>query len=220
MEPSAFSRVRALFKYVRPAEWTAIISGIATAVLYALLLLVLALFVDLLVTRGRVPSFAELPAREQEAALKDWAALSDDERSRALQEVGFSPVENVSDKTDADTLGPDVQTRVRMYRGLIGRDGYDAAPALGVADDDALRDWARKRRFTGDPYTLATMEHEWRWRAYVWHYLNRRVGSEAAERWMAGLVPDSAAAPLGLQVSGREPHGILGLVVRQRNTLW
>src|SRR5262245_27622546 len=220
MEPSAFSRVRALLKYARPAQWTAIISGIATAVLYALLLLVLALFVDLLVTRGRVPSFAELPPREQEVALKDWAVLSDDDRSRALQEVGFGPVENVSDRTDPDALPADVQTRVRMYRGLVGREGYDAAPALGAADDEALRDWARKRRFTGDPYTLAALEHEWRWRANLWHYLNRRVGPDAAEGWKSGLVPDSAAAQLGVQLSGREPHGILGLVVRQRNTLW
>src|SRR5262249_45466141 len=114
MEPNAFSRVRSLLRYARPAQWTAIISGIATAVLYGVLLLVLALVVDRLVTRGRVPGFAELPAREQEAALKDWAALSEDDRSRALQEVGFGPVDNVSDKADPDTLAPDVQTRVRM----------------------------------------------------------------------------------------------------------
>ena len=63
MEPSALARVGSFLRYARPARWTAVLCGIATAVLYALLILLLALFADLLVTRGRIPNFAQLPVR-------------------------------------------------------------------------------------------------------------------------------------------------------------
>src|SRR3954466_2091896 len=93
MESSAFSRVRSLFRYTRPAQWTAILSGMATALLYALLVLLLALFVDLLVTRGRIPNFAQLSVPEQRAVLNDWSALRPEERVRALQHLGFGEFE-------------------------------------------------------------------------------------------------------------------------------
>lgn len=217
MDPSAFSRVRDLLRYARPARWTAILSGVLTAVLYALLVLLLALFIDLLDTRGRLPSYVQLPAREQEALQRDWAALPEDDRLRALHEVGFAPVEALAARPDVPA---DMQTRVRLYLGLAGRDGFDPAPPLATAGPDALRDWARKRRFDGDPYTVAVLEHEWRWRAYVWHYLDRRVGPEAAERWKAGLVPETPLVPLGVGEDSRRAHGILGLVVNQRHAPW
>src|SRR5688572_29558511 len=89
MESSAFSRVRSLLKYARPAQWTAILSGVATALLYALLILLLALFVDLLVTRGRIPNFAQLSVAEQRVALQEWSELDEPERVRALRHLGF-----------------------------------------------------------------------------------------------------------------------------------
>src|SRR5262245_58783590 len=218
MEPSAFSRVRGLLRYARPAKWTAIVSGVMTAILYALLLLVLALFVDLLVTRGRVPTFAQLPVREQESVLKDWAALPTDERERALRQVGFGEIE--APKSEADTA--EAQARWRLYQAIVGVEGYEPPPVPGSTSAESLRDWAAKRRFAGDPYLLAAVEHEWRWRAFVWHYLDRRVGPEAAERWEAETDGKSPFVPpgLGLGEDNRKGYGILGLVVRQRSTWW
>jgi ATP-binding cassette, subfamily B, bacterial len=216
MEPSSFSRVRGLLRYARPAKWTAIVSGVMTAILYALLLLVLALFVDLLVTRGRVPTFAQLPVREQEAVLKDWSALSDEERARALRQVGFGDVEG----PPADTA--EALARRRLYQAVVGAEGNEPPPVPGNASAESLREWAAKRKYIGDPYLLAAVEHEWRWRAFVWHYLDRRVGSEAAERWESETEPQAPFVPtgLGLGEDNRKGYGILGLVVRQRNTWW
>src|SRR6476619_464535 len=101
MGPSAFARVRALLRYARPAQWTAILSGVATAILFAFLVLLLALFADLLVTRGRIPSFAQLPVAEQDAVAKDWDALNPEDRARALQHVGFTEFQNQPDRADA-----------------------------------------------------------------------------------------------------------------------
>src|SRR5262249_3598222 len=72
-----------------------------------------------------------------------------------------------------------------------------------------------KRRTGGDPYLQAAVEHEWRWRAYVWYYLDRRVGPEAAAKWQPDS--DTFVAP-GLGEDNRRANGILGLVVRQRHT--
>jgi ATP-binding cassette, subfamily B, bacterial len=217
MDTSAFSRVRSLFRYARPAQWTAIVSGIATAVLYALLVLLLALFADLLVTRGRIPNFAGLPVREQEAVLRDWTALNDDERARALHHIGFSDFENGQGRPDASS--PNVQARWTVYRDLRGGDGGDPAPVGAGMTADALREWAAKRRYNGDAYQLAAGEQELRWRAFVWHYLDRHVGPDAADRWQPEVDPKSDEAA-GFVVENRRPHGILGLVVRQRNTPW
>jgi ATP-binding cassette subfamily B protein len=218
METNAFSRVRSLFRYTRPAQWTAILSGIATAVLYALLVLLLALFVDLLVTRGRIPNFAALPVREQEAVVRDWSNLKEEDRARALQHIGLGDGETATARPDA--LSPDVQARWAVYRDLHGDEGADPPPVGGAMTPEALRDWAARRRYAGDPYQLAVGEHELRWRAFVRHYLDRRVGPEAADRWQPAVDPKADDADPGLALENRRPYGILGLVVRQRNTFW
>src|SRR4029077_12674477 len=73
----------------------------ATAVLYALLVLLLALFVDLLVTRGRIPNFAQLPVTEQRAALDERSGLSAAEWARAIQHVGFGEFEGTATRAEA-----------------------------------------------------------------------------------------------------------------------
>src|SRR3954451_20286156 len=122
MESSAFSRVRSLFRYSRPTQWAAILSGIATAILFALLLLLLGLFVDLLVTRGRIPNFAQLSVREQDAVLEEWSALPDEDRVRALAHVGFSDMEAARGNP---VIWPEMQYRLRVYEDLKGVPGID-----------------------------------------------------------------------------------------------
>jgi ATP-binding cassette, subfamily B, bacterial len=216
MESSAFSRVRSLLRYARPAQWTAILCGIATALLYAFLVLLLALFVDLLVTRGRIPNFAQLPVEEQEAVLRDWSAIADEKREEALQQVGFGDFEAAQERPEVPPANQ--RARWRMYQALKGGDGTDFPPVPGKASAEDLQQWAAKRQIVGDAYLEATRENEWRWRAFVWSYLDRRVGREAADRYQPELDPQTPFTPPGLGESNRIPHGILGLVVRQRNT--
>jgi ATP-binding cassette, subfamily B, bacterial len=219
MESSAFSRVSSLFRYARPAQWTAILTGIATAFLYALLILLLAMFVDLLVNRGRIPSFAQLSVREQESAVREWSALSEDDKGRALRHIGFNDLEGPP-PAKLDALPPETQVRWRSFQSLAGGEGNEFPPVPGLANADNLREWAAKRKYTGDPYLMASVEHEWRWRAYVWHYLDRHVGSEAADHWQPALDGKSDNLAMTLGEENRKSFGMLGLVVRQRGTPW
>lgn len=216
MAIDGFLRARSFLRYARPARWTAIICGIATAVLYALLVLLLALFADLIVTRGRIPNFAQLPVREQDAVQRDWSNLGESERSRALQHLGFGDMESAR----ADMVGSEALPRWRMYQALVGNESIEPAPVPGRATLDQLRDWAAKRQTTGDIYYQAALENEIRWRALVWSELDRRVGPEAAERWQPAIDSKSMFMPPGIGEDNRRPFGMLGLVVRQRNTAW
>src|SRR5207237_506540 len=148
MESSPFSRVRSLLKYARPAQWTAILTGVTTALLYAALILLLALFVDLLVTRGRIPNFAQLSVAEQRAVLSEWSALPEPERARALQHVGFG--ENEASGAAGEGPVPDPVTRARVYQDLMGGAGVDFPPVPGAATPEAVREWAARRQYVGD----------------------------------------------------------------------
>ncbi|HVK11669.1 MAG TPA: ABC transporter ATP-binding protein [Gemmataceae bacterium] len=217
MDQSAFSRVKDLLRYARPATVTATLAGIGAGVCYVLLIVLLALAVDLIVTRGRVPNFAQLPVREQENVLKEWAAIPQDQRERAVQRVGFAEFASPPAKTEA--TGPEQAARYRQYQSLVAADAT-LPPVPGNATSEALRDWAAKRGVVEDPYFAAALEHEWRWRAYVRHVLRLRVGDEAADKYQPVVEsPDSFVTP-GLGEENRKSFGILGLVVRHRNAPW
>src|SRR5262245_11072774 len=210
MDTDAFSRVRSLFRYARPAQWTAIVFGVATAILFALLVLLLALFADLLVTRGRIANFSGLPVREQEQVVRDWSSLNPEERARALHHIGFGDFENPPARTEP--LSSADQVRWLVYRDLGGLENADPPPVGAAMTAEALRDWAARRRYTGDPYQLAISANELRWRAFVWSYLDRRVDPDAANRWQPAVDPKAADGAAGMAMENRRPFGILGLV--------
>src|SRR5207244_2441635 len=63
------------------SKWLALLAGVGTGVLYVGLLLVLALFADLMVNRGEIPCLHNLPARER-AAWRESAALPDEAEAK------------------------------------------------------------------------------------------------------------------------------------------
>jgi ATP-binding cassette subfamily B protein len=189
----------------------------ATAFLYALLVLLLALFTDLLVSRGRIPNFAQLSVREQEAVQREWLELAEADRARAIQRLGYAEFETPPAKPE--WLWPEEYAHWRTYRDLVG-DANDPLPIPGQANADQLKDWAAKRSFVTDPYQSAAAEQELRWRALVWLVLEHRVNHEAAEKWQPPVDPGKTFVPVGPGEDNRRPFGILGLVVRQRNTAW
>jgi hypothetical protein len=205
MEHNAFARVRDLLRYARSARWVAALCGVATAILYTVLVLLGALFADLIVSRGRIPNFAQLPVAEQRAFLDEWKALPEEDRQRAVQHLGFADADNDP-------------SRVKTYQTLVASESVDMPPVPGQMNPDALKEWGNKRKLTGDLYMAAATEHEFRWRAYVWHYLNQRVSSEAADHWQAKIEPTGFFQPPGLGEDNSRPFGSLSLVVRQRNT--
>ncbi len=65
MERQAFARARRFFNYLPVAKWTALLSSVTAGVLFVALLAILGLFVDLVANHGEIPTFRQLPLREQ-----------------------------------------------------------------------------------------------------------------------------------------------------------
>lgn len=89
MEHEAFARAWRFLGYKPGAKWLALISAVATGLLYVALLVVLGLFADLMVTRGRIPAFNELPVREQQEFLSAWQEKEPTWRADRLVDVGM-----------------------------------------------------------------------------------------------------------------------------------
>jgi ATP-binding cassette subfamily B protein len=77
MDNAAFSRAVRFLNYVPVAKWLSIVCGVATAVLFVALLLVLALFADLMVTRGEVLALHNLALREKNQFLESISPAAD-----------------------------------------------------------------------------------------------------------------------------------------------
>ena len=86
MGNAAFIRARKFLNYNPLAKWLALIGAVGTGVFFVLLLLVLALFADLMVERGEIPCFANLPLREGNAfAASLTPPENDDQRKEFFQ---------------------------------------------------------------------------------------------------------------------------------------
>jgi ATP-binding cassette subfamily B protein len=85
---AAFARARKFLNYSLVAKWSALAAAVGTGVLYVLLLVVLGLFADLLVNRGQVPAYRDLPPAGQADFLAEWRDLSADQRRQFLTDFG------------------------------------------------------------------------------------------------------------------------------------
>ena len=61
-----FERRRVL-NYLPEAKWLALVSSVVSGLLYVVLLVILALFVELMVNQGSIPMFRPLAARREKA---------------------------------------------------------------------------------------------------------------------------------------------------------
>ena len=96
MDTSAYDRLKKDFTRVPAEKWGAILSSIGAAVAYLLLLVLLYLFVDLLVWRGHVPTYAQLSAARQRDFASEWQARPEADRRDAIKRVtGDKELENI-----------------------------------------------------------------------------------------------------------------------------
>jgi ATP-binding cassette subfamily B protein len=70
--------------YSRAAKWDALITAVGTSILYVLLLVLLALFADLIVHSGQIPAYRDLAEDDQKALQQRWDKLSAEEREELL----------------------------------------------------------------------------------------------------------------------------------------
>ncbi|MFO0970529.1 MAG: ABC transporter ATP-binding protein [Gemmataceae bacterium] len=67
MERAAFARAIEFLRHHPVATWSAIVAGILSALFFLFLIVLLALFADLMVNRGEIPTYFQAPATEKQA---------------------------------------------------------------------------------------------------------------------------------------------------------
>src|SRR5438067_440132 len=90
-ERNAFARAASYLSYKAVARWTAYVAAVASALCLAVLLVLLALFADVVIHRGQLPAFGALPADEQTRVLSDWWSLNDQEQAQQLAPLKLAP---------------------------------------------------------------------------------------------------------------------------------
>jgi ABC-type multidrug transport system fused ATPase/permease subunit len=130
VDTEPFDRLRADFVKSPTAKWGAIVSSVGTAVTYFLLLLLLYLFVDLLVWKGEVPSYAQLSAARKREFADEWAARPDAQRLEAVQRLGLPKprADRVGARND-DELKPLARTKDEEH---LFADEWEARWRAGV----------------------------------------------------------------------------------------
>jgi ATP-binding cassette subfamily B protein len=88
-ERDAFAKACAYLNYKKPAKWTALAAAAGTGLVYVALLVVLWLFTDLLVYRGRLPTFHSLTPLQKNHFIGQWNGLTEEERTQRLQGIGL-----------------------------------------------------------------------------------------------------------------------------------
>lgn len=191
MDTTALDRLRADFVKAPSARWGATISSIGASVTYVLLLLLLYLFVDLLVWRGEIPTYAQLtPAQKVEFA-KEWADRPEDHRKEAVARLGW-PDARAKRLATANDDELKKLAKVKEEEHLFA-DEWEARWEAGVYL--SLRDRVNPR--AADTYLPSPAERQARWD----HAVARAKESDEA-------APDPDARP---------HYGLLSLVVRERN---
>jgi ABC-type multidrug transport system fused ATPase/permease subunit len=136
-ERDAFAKAVAYLNYKKAAKWTALAAAAGTGVVYVALLGVLWLFTDLLVYRGRLPTYHSLTPLQQNHFIAQWESLSEGERAERLGKIGLA-----SDKgrrlaalrpDDPNIPRDDIRTiwRAYVHEVVSSRLGDSAVPAEG-----------------------------------------------------------------------------------------
>ncbi len=191
METNALKRLRADFVKAPATRWTAFLGSIATAATYAFLLLLLYLFVDLLVWRGEVPTYAQLPAARKREFADDWAKRPEADRKEAVGRLAW-PDAKAARLIAADDDAVKKLAKTKEAERLF-EDEWEARWRAGVYL--ALRDRVSQR--AADVWLPPLAETLAKW-----------------EQAKAAPVPGAAEKP---DPDARPQYGLLSLVVRERN---
>jgi ABC-type multidrug transport system fused ATPase/permease subunit len=132
---TAFSRAWAILDNHQAAKWAAYLSAAVAALLTVALLGVLALFVDLLISQGKVPACHELAGPQRAAFEADVEGFTGPARAEALEAIGV-PADRVkafeAGFEKMPLSGRDQLWRAYVWHLLGSRVGPDAAAAYAA----------------------------------------------------------------------------------------
>jgi ATP-binding cassette subfamily B protein len=160
---AAFARARRFLNYFAAAKWAAHAAAIGTGILYIALLVLLGLFADLMVNRGRIPAFHQLPTTAQ-AQFKETLEPGDDEeaykqRIRDIRQdlTDLLPEASPSAKQSQEVKAPPIEQVwfaevVRYLKEHVGDDAAELvreAVRQNVADHGLAAGMEREVRYCG-----------------------------------------------------------------------
>lgn len=235
MASHAFARAKNFLNYNLVAKWTALLAGVGTGLLYVLFLFLLALFADVLVYQGSIPSLRHLPPHLRSQFLASLQQPLEQVWPERLKTAPGS--EEVEDKIasimtmPATQLTPDHVRRRKSWEEWWQKSWQERLEQLGfrkegVADPEEQRMLTHLADLaaTDDIVSLSPRDRALRrevlWRWAVFTYLHNRVSAAAAElisERTRGVVAD-VGPELALDRDIPDT-GILSLVVRVQHRL-
>jgi ATP-binding cassette subfamily B protein len=137
-ERAAFAKACAYLNYKPVAKWSAHAAAVGTGVVYVALLVVLWLFTDLMVYRGRLPTYHSLTPLQQNNFFDEWNQVDPAERTEFLRETGLpdDQVSKLAGLTASSTVPRDeIRALWRaQVRRILKLRLPDALPAEGEAE--------------------------------------------------------------------------------------
>ncbi|MBV9125429.1 MAG: ABC transporter ATP-binding protein [Planctomycetes bacterium] len=177
VEREAFARAWRFLSYKTVAKWSALTAAVLTGILYVAFLILLWLFADLLVNRGRIPSFYELPPSAQDDFLDTWGELTPQERSERLQDLGADPRAFGLGAPAPKQLPPAMREliwRAQVHWLLNERVGPDAAALVTTNLDEPFADHGilslviRDRNYlSGKGAAVLARWFPWTWEPFI-----------------------------------------------------
>ena len=179
METTALRKIQSDFTRARTEMSAAVICSLGAAVAYLLLLGLLYLFIDLLVWRGHVPTYAQLTPAHQREFADEWMTRTEESRREAAARVASTKetadVVVGGEGTRAPTAGEwELRWSAGVWLALRERVGDAAAEAYLPAESPAadsppqlglLSLVARERnRWSGRILGAVASWNEWSWR--------------------------------------------------------
>src|SRR5262245_5297458 len=171
--------------------------------------MVLGLYADLMVNRGRIPAYRDLPQNTRESFKRTWTeTLARDKRKQRLEQLGVDEkaAEELaeSDKIDARYQALFWRTQVHsilqqrvgaVAAGYVLPEYHDLPPLVQAGFQQSWQQLTEAQRLERlekladraaalaalDPGKYTTDLHDLLWRAHLYYLLKDKAGEEAAE---------------------------------------
>jgi ABC-type multidrug transport system fused ATPase/permease subunit len=141
VEPDAFDRLRKDFVKSPVEQWTTALCSVGTAITYLLLLILIYLFVDLLVWKGQVPTYAQLTAARKNEFAAEWTARSDADRHDAVRRLDLGgPIASRVESKDVVPTSDEWELRWKAGTYLALRDRVSEPAAAAYLPESPAAD--------------------------------------------------------------------------------